>query len=44
MGGWLKMSNEPLEREREPSERLRARLEALVRANADPLYDKYQSR
>src|SRR5262245_23006363 len=30
------MNNEPLEREREPSERLRARLEALVRANAAP--------
>src|SRR5262249_14455190 len=31
-----KMNNEPLEREREPSERLRARLEALVSANAAP--------
>jgi len=30
------MNNEPLECEREPSERLRARLEALVRANAAP--------
>jgi hypothetical protein len=30
------MSDEPLAREREPSERVRARLEALVRANAAP--------
>jgi hypothetical protein len=33
---WSKMSDEPLEREREPIERVRARLEALVRANAAP--------
>src|SRR5262249_52687788 len=30
------MSNEPLERERETRERLRARLEALLKANAAP--------
>src|SRR5262252_3627798 len=30
------MSDEPLAREREPIERVRARLEALVRANAAP--------
>src|SRR5262252_3288826 len=30
------MSDEPLTREREPIERVRARLEALVRANAAP--------
>ncbi|MEI4908302.1 HGGxSTG domain-containing protein, partial [Klebsiella pneumoniae] len=30
------MSDEPLAREREPNERVRARLEALVRANAAP--------
>ena len=30
------MSDEPLVREREPIERVRARLEALVRANAAP--------
>jgi hypothetical protein len=35
-GGWSKMSDEPLAREREPIERVRARLEALVRANAAP--------
>jgi hypothetical protein len=35
-GGWSKMSNEPFAREREPIERVRARLEALVRANAAP--------
>jgi hypothetical protein len=35
-GGWSKMSDEPLAREREPIERTRARLEALVRANAAP--------
>ena len=33
-GGWPKMSNEPLARE--PIDRVRARLEALVRANAAP--------
>ena len=33
-GVWSKMSNEP--REREPIERVRARLETLVRANAAP--------
>jgi hypothetical protein len=31
-----KMSDEPLAREREPIERVRTRLEALVRANAAP--------
>src|SRR5262249_36921500 len=31
-----KMSDEPVAREREPIERVRARLEALVRANAAP--------
>jgi hypothetical protein len=31
---WSKMSDEPLAREREPIERMRARLEALVMANA----------
>ena len=30
------MSDEPLTREREPIERVRARLEALVMANAAP--------
>src|SRR5262249_14046043 len=35
-GRWSKMSDEPLAREREPIERVRARLEALVRANAAP--------
>src|SRR5262245_53560827 len=35
-GGWSKMSDEPLVRERELIERVRARLEALVRANAAP--------
>jgi hypothetical protein len=35
-GGWSKMSDEPLAREREPIERVRARLEALVMANAAP--------
>jgi hypothetical protein len=35
-GGRSKMSDEPLTREREPIERVRARLEALVRANAAP--------
>jgi hypothetical protein len=35
-GGWSKMSDEPLAREREPIERARARLEALVVANAAP--------
>jgi hypothetical protein len=35
-GGWPKMSNEPLAREREPIDRVRARLEALARANAAP--------
>src|SRR5262249_55424727 len=35
-GGWSKMSNEPVAREREPIERVRARLEALVKANAAP--------
>jgi hypothetical protein len=35
-GGWSKMSDEPLAREREPIERMRARLEALVMANAAP--------
>jgi hypothetical protein len=30
------MSDEPLAREREPIERVRARLEALIRANAAP--------
>jgi hypothetical protein len=33
-GGWSKMSDEPLAREREPIERVRARLEALVMAIA----------
>src|SRR5215813_13850833 len=32
------MSDEPLAREREPIERVRARLEALVMANAAPRY------
>jgi hypothetical protein len=31
-----KMSDEPLAREREPIKRVRARLEALIRANAAP--------
>jgi hypothetical protein len=35
-GGWSKVSNEPLARECEPIERVRARLEALARANAAP--------
>src|SRR5215468_8447696 len=35
-GGRSKMSNEPVERDGEPIERVRARLEALVRANAAP--------
>src|SRR5215469_11960928 len=35
-GGWSKMSNEPIVREREPTGRVRARLEALARANAAP--------
>ncbi len=35
-GGWSKMSNEPLARECEPIERVRARFEALVKANAAP--------
>jgi hypothetical protein len=35
-GGWSKMSDEALAREREPIERVRARLEALVMANAAP--------
>src|SRR5262249_26887831 len=35
-GGWSKMSDEPLARGREPIERVRARLEALVMANAAP--------
>ena len=35
-GGWSKMSDEPLAREREPIERVRARIEALVMANAAP--------
>src|SRR5215831_18607250 len=35
-GGWSKMSDEPLAREREPIERMGARLEALVMANAAP--------
>src|SRR5262249_7105455 len=35
-GGWSKMRDEPLAREREPIERVRARLEALVMANAAP--------
>src|SRR2546430_3086864 len=35
-GGWSKMSDEPVERECEPIERVRARLEALVMANAAP--------
>src|SRR5262249_50515939 len=35
-GGWSKMSDEPLAREREPIERVRARLEALVMANTAP--------
>jgi hypothetical protein len=35
-GGWSKMSNEPIVREREPTERVRARLEALAMANAAP--------
>jgi hypothetical protein len=35
-GGWSKMSDEPLAREREPIERVRARLDALVMANAAP--------
>src|SRR5262245_40153593 len=34
--GAVKMSDKPLVREREPIERVRARLEALVRANAAP--------
>jgi hypothetical protein len=33
-GGWSKMSDEPLAREREPIDRVRARLEALLKANA----------
>jgi hypothetical protein len=33
-GGWSKMSDEPLAREREPIERVRVRLAALVMANA----------
>jgi hypothetical protein len=33
-GGWSKMSNEPVERE--PIERVRARLDALAKANAAP--------
>ncbi len=37
-GGWSKMSDEALVREREPIERARARLEALVRANAAPRF------
>ena len=36
MAGIVKMSNEPLARERKPIERMRPRLEALVRANAAP--------
>jgi hypothetical protein len=36
VGGWSKMTDEPLAREREPIERVRARLEALVRVNAAP--------
>ena len=35
-GGCSKMSVKPLAREREPIERVRSRLEALVRANAAP--------
>src|SRR5262249_11746749 len=35
-GGRSKRSDKPLAREREPMERVRARLEALVRANAAP--------
>jgi hypothetical protein len=35
-GGWSKMSDEPRVREREPIERVRARLEALAMANAAP--------
>jgi hypothetical protein len=35
-GGMGKMSDEPLAREGEPIERIRGRLEALVRANAAP--------
>src|SRR5262249_30135801 len=35
-GGRSKMSDKPLARQREPIERVRARLEALVRANAAP--------
>src|SRR5262244_37526 len=35
-GGWSKMSDEPLAREREPIERVQARLEALIMANAAP--------
>jgi hypothetical protein len=35
-GGSSKMNDEPLARERELIERVRARLEALVRANAAP--------
>src|SRR6266498_4579228 len=35
-GGWSKMGNEPLAREREPIERVRARLHALLKANAAP--------
>jgi hypothetical protein len=35
-GGWSKMSDKPLAREGEPIERVRARLEALVMANAAP--------
>ena len=36
MGEWSKMSDEALVREPEPIERVRARLEALVKANAAP--------
>jgi hypothetical protein len=35
-GNGSKMNNEPLARQREPIERARARLEALVKANAAP--------
>jgi ABC transporter substrate binding protein len=35
-GGWSKMSDEPRVREREPIERVQARLEALAMANAAP--------
>src|SRR5262249_43827339 len=35
-GGWSKMSDKPLSRERGPIERVRARVEALARANAAP--------